>query len=322
MAPKKRARAAAADWRAPLFAWRGALAFDAEARVLSWRGAWVSVEPGAGAPDAAAFAESENSFECAASAGNDAAAGGGGGSGLAPALALALAAAAAAAAVPEAREAAASAEAALSPAPTVAEAAAVAEAAPLALAAGGALSACVPAPASAAAASAPASTSSSSPAAAPLALLHALAGASVALRSSYLLDQGDGRGRQRFADEVHCLAFGEALADAQGAASAAVAAVGATEFGRFVSFGRAKASSGGALTLTLARRYIDDADPRAALAANDARGALAKCEELLAGGAGQVAAGAAAAAAATAAWDVEAALPWRLDKKLQRVNPK
>ena len=48
MAPKKRARAAAADWRAPLFAWRGALAFDAEARLLSWRGA--SYGEGSSAP--------------------------------------------------------------------------------------------------------------------------------------------------------------------------------------------------------------------------------------------------------------------------------
>ena len=174
----------------------------------------------------------------------------------------------------------------------------------------------MPASASAADASAHASSSSSA-AVAPLALLRALAGASVALRSSYLLDQGDGRGRQRFADEAHCLAFGDARADAQGGASAAVAAVGATEFGRFVSFGRAEASGGGgALTLTLARRYLDDADPRAALADDDARGALAKCEELLAGSAGLQ------AAAAAATWEVEAALPWRLDKKLQRVEKK
>jgi len=167
-------------------------------------------------------------------------------------------------------------------------------------------------------------------------VLRALAGrgAIVLARSGYLLDQGDGAGRVRFEDGAHALALGPLRA---GGRECAAAAVGDTQFGRFVSFGAARAGAGGAAELTLARRYVRDADARAAW--RDAQAALARCLALAdpagaagttdaagkadaAGEAGAGAGGAPAAppAAAAAAWArTQAALPWRLDKRQRTV---
>jgi len=298
--PSSSSSAAATDWRAPLFVWRGALRADAAARELSWRGAWLAAKPGAGAPAGAALAASENAFECAADAG-----------GLGPALALALGVAAAAASAKQAEG----------------EAAAAAPAAAAVSAAAAAAAATAAEPATSPSLSSSSSSSFAQPLKTAAGVLRALAGASFALRrSSYLLDQGNGRGRQRFEDLRHELAFASESSGVGvgngggGGGSLAVAAVGETEFGRFVSYGRAEAA-GDAVTLTLARRYVGDCDARAALIS--ARAALSSCEDLaVQGTAAGAAAGAAAAAAAgmapegaAAAWEIERALPWRVDKR-------
>ena len=316
--PPKRPRA---DWRSPLFVWRGALRYDAGTRRLAWRGAWLSAEPGAGAPADAALAASENAFEQGAD-------------GVGPLEIAGVAGGVADAGAGIGADAAAGA------------------------AAGAAVDG--------AAAGADASL-----------LGRALLGAALSLRGSYLLDQGDGRGRTRFEDVSHRLAVAALPLGASGEPFAArVAACGQTEFGSFVSYGRVSVSArpgpsgpepgpgpGGApeLVLTLARRYVDDADPRAKW--EDAAEALRRCAELAgvaapadagagagaadkdagkgaggagrgkdagggdAGGGGGGGGGAGppeqSAAAAASAWaEIDAALPWRLDRKLQRVEPR
>jgi len=76
---------------------------------------------------------------------------------------------------------------------------------------------------------------------------------------SYLLDNGDGL--QRTEDTEHKWAVRTDKDDT----FAAVAAVGTTPFGRFVSLGVIEGE-----TMTLARRYIDDSDPRIAWTSPDA----------------------------------------------------
>lgn len=66
----------------------------------------------------------------------------------------------------------------------------------------------------------------------------------------YKLDQGDGL--QDFEDVYHNIAVSASLC----------AARGNTEFGEFVSLGKFVRAADGTLTLTLARRYIGDRDPR------------------------------------------------------------
>lgn len=71
----------------------------------------------------------------------------------------------------------------------------------------------------------------------------------------YLLDQGDGL--ENFQDKAHMFKI-SSCEDG----SVMVCARGTTEFGAFVSAGKLESASGGAMELTLARRYVDDADPR------------------------------------------------------------
>ena len=143
-------------------------------------------------------------------------------------------------------------------------------------------------------------------------LARALAGTTASWTSStYLLDQGDGRGRCTYSDETHRVVFKGSDEGSGGGASATagagagesasagvgagtlVAACGRTEFGAFVSLGRLTVQ-GADVVLTLARRYVDDADPRASFA--EPRRALELSERL-----------------------GEDPLPWRIDEKMRRV---
>jgi hypothetical protein len=72
---------------------------------------------------------------------------------------------------------------------------------------------------------------------------------------SYLLDQGGGL--EQFSDRSHQFQIGR-CSDG----SVLVAARGTTEFGAFVSAGRLEAGGRTGVQLTLARRYVDDSDPR------------------------------------------------------------
>lgn len=99
-----------------------------------------------------------------------------------------------------------------------------------------------------------------------------LAGPRGEWRGWYLLDQDDGAGLKRYADNEH--RFGlftvcmEALSPSEQERAVSHASVciatGDTEFGRFVSAGRAIDASDGTV-LTLCRRYVADGDPRAEL---------------------------------------------------------
>ena len=79
-----------------------------------------------------------------------------------------------------------------------------------------------------------------------------------AFKGSYLLDQGDGAGLCPYRDIQHRFH----LAPAPDGQTVLVAARGSTEFGYFISAG-ALASVDGGVVLTLARRYLEDNDPRA-----------------------------------------------------------
>lgn len=91
------------------------------------------------------------------------------------------------------------------------------------------------------------------------------------LKGSYLLDQGDGQGLQRFEDHSHEFATSEIITDKEDK-FLVVSACGSTEFGRFISHGRITlatstidpptSTQSKTLTLTLARRYVMDKDSR------------------------------------------------------------
>jgi len=135
--------------------------------------------------------------------------------------------------------------------------------------------------------------------------LSELAGKSGSFRGSYKLDQGDGLGLQSFQDVEHLVFFSDLQSDAEGG-YLIVGACGNTEFGRFVSHGRVTLAPGtdeGQVVLTLARRYLRDADPRAAC--KTASAAL----ELAALGSHER-----APARARALGDLTAVLPWRVAK--------
>ena len=88
-------------------------------------------------------------------------------------------------------------------------------------------------------------------------------------------------------DDAHQLVV---LSGGRGAAPADVAAFGHNEFGRFISFGTASAGTDDArsVILTLARRYLRDDDPRAAVrSANEVRQLMGRRRsEVEAGGRG------------------------------------
>lgn len=93
------------------------------------------------------------------------------------------------------------------------------------------------------------------------------------IHSKYLLDQGDGNGLQEYEDikQTFCtFATGDKVF---------MTALGSTEFGSFVSCGTLTEKEDGALTLLLARRYIDEEyDSRSLL--EDASKVQASCLEL------------------------------------------
>lgn len=93
------------------------------------------------------------------------------------------------------------------------------------------------------------------------------------INSKYLLDQGDGNGLQEYEDIKQTFAT-FATGD-----RVFMTALGSTEFGSFVSCGTLTEKEDGALTLLLARRYIDDElDSRSLLV--DASKVQASCLEL------------------------------------------
>lgn len=83
-------------------------------------------------------------------------------------------------------------------------------------------------------------------------------------RRRYKLDQGDGEGLQDFEDDEHVAASRDGRF--YGGEPGPVAAAGSTPFGRFVSLGviteEKQEEAPSIFTLTLARRYVDEADPR------------------------------------------------------------
>jgi hypothetical protein len=85
--------------------------------------------------------------------------------------------------------------------------------------------------------------------------LEPAAGLKSKFTGSYQLDQGDGL--ETFSDKTHMFKI-SAAPDG----SVLVAARGTTEFGAFVSAGRLESGGSTGVQLTLARRYVDDADPR------------------------------------------------------------
>jgi hypothetical protein len=85
--------------------------------------------------------------------------------------------------------------------------------------------------------------------------LEPAAGLKSKFTGSYQLDQGDGL--ETFTDKTHMFKI-SAAPDG----SVLVAARGTTEFGAFVSAGRLESGGSTGVQLTLARRYVDDADPR------------------------------------------------------------
>ena len=85
------------------------------------------------------------------------------------------------------------------------------------------------------------------------------AGVQAAFKGSYLLDQGDGAGLCPYRDIQHRFH----LAPAPDGQTVLVAARGSTEFGYFISAGALASVDGGGIQLTLARRYLEDDDPRA-----------------------------------------------------------
>ena len=97
---------------------------------------------------------------------------------------------------------------------------------------------------------------------------------------SYKLDQGEGLAD--YSDVTHkvCVIEGPPLEGGQ-SGWCIVGARGTTEFGEFVSLGRYDGHSGsGDVTLTLARRYIADNDPRCKMSAEEVAGRLDVDEEL------------------------------------------
>ena len=105
------------------------------------------------------------------------------------------------------------------------------------------------------------------------------------LAGSYKLDQGDGL--EDFSDLAHEVYAkdgppGHHGLGEQGAETdwAVVGATGNTEFGRFVSLGRLDGGVGQPCTysrLTLARRYLDDDDPRVGMSAKAVATRVASC---------------------------------------------
>jgi hypothetical protein len=85
--------------------------------------------------------------------------------------------------------------------------------------------------------------------------LEPAAGLKSKFTGSYQLDQGDGL--ETFSDKTHMFKISTAPDG-----SVLVAARGTTEFGAFVSAGRLESGGSTGVQLTLARRYVDDADPR------------------------------------------------------------
>ena len=147
-----------------------------------------------------------------------------------------------------------------------------------------------------------------------------LAGSQATIVSKYLLDQGDGQGAQTFSDHSHDVAIGPM----QGATQSrwcTVAGCGTTEFGRFLTYGSIEehpacpglpsATSNPTLTLTLARRYLRDVDPRAKQPwMQQPRHVLAECSELASSG-GVCGGGGLGRA------EAELALPWRVGKAVR-----
>lgn len=87
---------------------------------------------------------------------------------------------------------------------------------------------------------------------------------------TYKLDNGDGL--DDYSDDSHriCLQDGPPADHPFGdSAWVSVAARGTTPFGQFVSLGKIVRAADGGQVLTLARRYIDDNDPRCAMSPND-----------------------------------------------------
>ena len=96
-------------------------------------------------------------------------------------------------------------------------------------------------------------------------LLRADSNTIAAIRSSYLLDQGDGLGLQTFRDHAHDVIIGPAqTSEGRHGQWAVVAGCGKTEFGCFITHGRLSVD-GPATSLLLARRYLRDSDSRAKL---------------------------------------------------------
>lgn len=107
--------------------------------------------------------------------------------------------------------------------------------------------------------------------------LACVCGLSGNFKGSYLLDQGDGLGPRKFVDKSHTFTFSSQMDsshtnDNNGTTKnnfVVVAALGSTEFGRFVSFGyttmydqQEQEEGGSGICLVLARRYIANNDVR------------------------------------------------------------
>jgi hypothetical protein len=80
----------------------------------------------------------------------------------------------------------------------------------------------------------------------------------------YLLDNGGGH--ERFTDTTHRVLARRSPPES---GSLVVAACGTTEFGSFVSLGTVDETASGTARMTLARRYVDDSDPRARWTTDD-----------------------------------------------------
>jgi len=251
-AARARKRARAPSWRDTLFVWSGRL--EAAAGGLAWRGAWCARAPRAPHPSAAALAASAATFEGAAAFG-----------GAAPLALRALAGATLRLDTTYLLDNGGGPAAFADGAHEVAFARDDAEEAG---AAGGAGAG---AGGGEGAAAAPAGGEGGGEGAAAAPAASEGAAAAAATRSASAPDDS---------------AAAAAAPDGAAAAAApppplAAAAVGRNEFGAFVSFGHVRAGADGALTLVLARRYLEAGDARARGGGGAAR-ALAACRALVA----------------------------------------